>query len=132
MKKISKQRGFTLIEVLVALAIIAIALPALMVSIGQQLDGTAYIRDKTIAQWVALNKMAELRLANNVTGKLPENKSSGKEEVANRDWYWTVKTKRFTQEFMEDMTGVEITVRDKDDDGVSPLITFYGVMQEIK
>lgn len=124
-----KSRGFTLVEVMVALAVIAIALPALLFSVMQQLDGTAYIRDKNIAQWVALNKMTELRLTNSFSGKVPASKMVGKEEMAGRDWYWTINSKRFPQKELKDMYGIEILVRDKDDDKKSPIVTLYGVLQ---
>ncbi|MFT5335623.1 MAG: general secretion pathway protein I, partial [Halioglobus sp.] len=55
-------KGFTLIEVMVALAVVAVALPALMLTLNQQIDGTAYIRDKSLANIVAANKLEEIRL----------------------------------------------------------------------
>ena len=57
-----RARGFTLVEVMVALAIVAIALPALLMALYQQIDDTAYLRDKTLAYMVAENKLAEIRL----------------------------------------------------------------------
>jgi general secretion pathway protein I len=53
------ERGFTLVEVMVALAVVAIALPALLVALSQHVDGTGYLRDKSLAQMVAANKLAE-------------------------------------------------------------------------
>ena len=63
-----RARGFTLVEVMVALAIVAIALPALLMALYQQIDDTAYLRDKTLAYMVAENKLAEIRL---VIGSVP-------------------------------------------------------------
>ncbi|HHW2343666.1 TPA: type II secretion system minor pseudopilin GspI [Pseudomonas aeruginosa] len=51
-------RGFTLIEVLVALAIVAIALAAAIRAVGLMTDGNGLLRDKSLAQ----SRLAELRL----------------------------------------------------------------------
>ena len=57
------QSGFTLIEVLVALAIVTIGMGALLAALGSSADSTGYQRDKTFAEWVALNRIEEVRLA---------------------------------------------------------------------
>ena len=54
--------GFTLIEVLVAMAIISFALPALMFLIVQQIQTTRELRDQTVAHWLAENQLQRLRL----------------------------------------------------------------------
>ncbi|MBO1113439.1 type II secretion system minor pseudopilin GspI [Bordetella petrii] len=56
------QRGFTLIEVLVALAIIAVAMGAAMRATQVMLDNSRAIRDKTLALLAADNALAQLRL----------------------------------------------------------------------
>ena len=58
----SEQLGFTLIEVMVALLVVGIALPALMFQLGAQLDATDRFRQQTIASWVAKNQMSHLQL----------------------------------------------------------------------
>ncbi len=55
-------RGFTLIEVLVALAIVAIGMAAVMGALTSSANTISYLRDKTFAQWVALNQIANLRV----------------------------------------------------------------------
>jgi type II secretion system protein I len=57
--------GFTLVEVLVALVVVAIGLAALMVAVSGTARTSGYLRDKTLAQWIALNRLAEVRLTVN-------------------------------------------------------------------
>jgi general secretion pathway protein I len=61
---ISKQliRGFTLIEILIALVILSIALTAIIKATSQNIKDTFYIQQKTIATWVGLNAINEARL----------------------------------------------------------------------
>lgn len=80
--------GFTLVEVLVALAVLAIALGALVKGGGSAAANAAYLRDKTLAQWVAMNKVAELRLAPTWPAL---GVSRGRAEMAGREWAWTVR-----------------------------------------
>jgi len=87
-----RARGFTLVEVMVALAIVAVALPALLLALSQQADDTAYLRDKTVAQMVAANKLAEIRLIVGSTRNLQAGRSNGVETMVGRDWHWWVET----------------------------------------
>jgi general secretion pathway protein I len=60
----SRRSGFTLIEVVIALAIAAVSLGALTATISQMVDGSSSIRERTYASWIAQNRIAEMRLAN--------------------------------------------------------------------
>ena len=81
-------RGFTLVEVMVALAIVALALPALLVALSRQVDATGYLRDKSVAQMVAANKLVELRILSRARERLLEGSDSGVSEMAGREWHW--------------------------------------------
>lgn len=80
-----KSRGFTLVEVLVALVVVAVGMSALLGAIGAAADNTIYLRDKTFAQWVALNRVAEVRLAQKPPSK---GKTDGETELAGVRWHW--------------------------------------------
>jgi general secretion pathway protein I len=59
---VKKNQGFTLIEILIALAILSISLTAIIKATSQNIKDTAYLQDKTIANWVAVEIMNEARL----------------------------------------------------------------------
>lgn len=54
-------RGFTLIEILVAVAILAVALAATTRAASLATDGTLETRQRLLATWAAQNRVAELR-----------------------------------------------------------------------
>ena len=56
-------RGFTLVEILVALAILAVALAAGMRAVAQSADGATLLKQRTLALWVAQNRLAVAQLA---------------------------------------------------------------------
>lgn len=125
-----KNRGFTLIEVMVAVGILAIALPTLLLNMMGQIDGTTHLRDKLQAQWVAENVMAGIRIQNGLDGKVPEGDNSGSEELAGRQWYWKTRTRVFPQEDMSDMYGVEVSVwanEESKSDGA--LVQLVGILR---
>ena len=55
-------RGFTLIEVLVALVIVAISLAAGVKAAGALTQNAARLQTVSAAQWCAENQLSELRL----------------------------------------------------------------------
>lgn len=79
------QRGFTLIEVLAALAIIGLGLLAAIQAVTQTVNSASYLRDKTVAGWVALNKIEDVRLG---TAAPTAEKSEGVVTMAGREWRW--------------------------------------------
>jgi general secretion pathway protein I len=80
-----RSRGFTLVEVLVALMVVAIGLAALMTAVSATARTSGHLRDKTLAQWIALNRLTEVRLTLN---KLGQNTDTGQLEFANRTWHY--------------------------------------------
>jgi general secretion pathway protein I len=80
--------GFTLIEVLVALAIVAMGMAAVMSALSSSASTLTYLRDRTFAQWVALNQIANLRLSGQAP---PPGDSNGDTDFAGRSWHWSQK-----------------------------------------
>ena len=77
--------GFTLIEVLVALAIVTIGMAAVLGALTSSANTVSYLRDKTFAQWVALNQIATLRISGQMTAT---GNSDGNTDFAGRSWHW--------------------------------------------
>jgi general secretion pathway protein I len=67
MRAQTREEGFTLIEVLVALAIIAVAMSAAVRMAGLMTQSSGVLRDRSVAMIAAQSRMAELRLE----GRLP-------------------------------------------------------------
>jgi general secretion pathway protein I len=118
-------RGFTLIEVMVALAVVAIALPALLFLLFQQLDGAEYLRQRSVASWIAEDKLGELRLIVARQGALPEGEIAGETEVLDQDWSWWI-----DQEGTEvpGFIRVEINVARGIDQDAAPLHTLVAFL----
>jgi general secretion pathway protein I len=87
-------RGFTLVEVLVALAVVALGLTALMVAVSGTARTSGYLRDKTIAQWIALNRLTQVRLQVN---KLGDTQDTGQIDFAGQKWHYD--TRYFDTQF---------------------------------
>ena len=94
MRRGSVQTGFTLVEVMVALAIVAIALPALVFAYLQYVDSTGYLRDKLLATQVVENKWAEVQLLNAEKNFNLDGEQRGQYELAERTWYWRLKKEK--------------------------------------
>ena len=97
-------RGFTLLEVLVALVIVALGMVAVFGQVSQSLTATAIMRDKTLAYWIGLDRITELRLA----GEFPEvGERSDEIEMAGVDWVYRIKT---TAVGVDDFRRIDVTV----------------------
>lgn len=96
--------GFTLVEVLVAVAVLAIAMAAVISAMARQASNAGYLRQKTIALWVAHNRLAELQLSNEAPGT---GRSDGRVEMAGVEWEWQLSVKETDDERLR---RVDITV----------------------
>jgi general secretion pathway protein I len=81
----SRARGFTLLEVLIALAIVALSVGALLGTITSSASNIIYLKDKTLAEWVALNRLTEMRIDQTMPDK---GKRAGNTEMGGMKWQW--------------------------------------------
>ena len=101
------QTGFTLLEVLIALAVLAIAMGAIIGAATQSINTVATLRDQTFASWVALNQVHALLLESKPWPEEAEARS-GKAELANRVWRWEA---RFSKTDDPDLRRLDLSVR---------------------
>ncbi len=100
--------GFTLIEVLVALAIVAIGMSAVLEALTSSANTALYLQDKTFAEWVALNRIETVRLS----GTVPSPGTSNDDvDYAGRKWQWQQKV---TSTRIPGMVQIDIDVRPAD------------------
>jgi general secretion pathway protein I len=117
-----KFRGFTLVEVMVALAIAALGLAAVAASVSQMVDAAMTMQQRSYANWIAQNKIAELRLANIV----PEvSSTSGQAQYAGLEWDWRA---NISETGVENLFRVDVTVSQPGSDEI--LRTVAGFIGE--
>lgn len=81
-------RGFTLLEVMIALLVLALALLALMRTAAVQVDSFSGLRQRTLAGWLAQDLLAETRLGNPFP---PPGSSNGTRRFGASQWRWEVR-----------------------------------------
>jgi len=59
----SRSAGFTLMEVLVALAVVVLGMMAVVKALNDYTERTDRVRLKTLASWIATNKLTEMAVA---------------------------------------------------------------------
>ena len=116
----ARNLGFTLIEVLIALLIVATALgTAAKVTIGAATNGSA-LADRTAAQWVGLNQLGTLKLRR----QFPVRAESGKEEMMSRTWIWRQKAEATQVEEVLRVT-IDVRLEGADDDDLAASVTGF-------
>jgi len=105
--------GFTLLEVLVAVAILAFSLGAAIKTTSSSLNNAAYLQQRTLAHWVAMNTYNELQIFKK--WPTPGSKSDGTMLMAGHEWYWKVETNKSDEVGEYSIGAFVITVRDSEE-----------------
>lgn len=116
-----RSQGFTLLEVVVALAVIAMALAAATTAVSTNILNASGLQQRTYAHWVAMNKLTEMQLDD----QWPSIRTTkGSSLMARREWFWSMKVSK-TPDPYDLIRRVDVMVRlDEDDD--FPLVTLTG------
>ncbi len=120
------RRGFTLIEIMIAVAVFAVVAAALIKSTAMTARQTGLLQDKTVAGWLAENQLAQLRTSPRDPASFP---SAGRNRfnvsMAGRDWEVMVDIQNTEN---TDVRRVEVAVYRQDDldDPVRSLTGFVG------
>lgn len=116
----TKQRGFTLLEVMLAMAVFAIAGVALLGVADNNYRHISHIEEQMFANWVASNQLVEVSLDKTWP---PKNNRKGKVEMAGRTWYWQQKVIKTAN---KELRAVNMQVRlNEDDELVSASLLTY-------
>jgi general secretion pathway protein I len=96
--------GLTLLEVMIALFIFAVAGTAMMKTASDHINNVGLVEEITLATWVANNQLTRVQLDDQWP---PRNNQRGSEEMAGRTWYWQ---RTVTKTNDEDLRAVEVRV----------------------
>lgn len=88
-----------LIEVMVALAIVAIALSALVNNLNTLSDSHHYLRDQMVSRWVAANQLNQVFIEKKYFSQKP--KQRGKVKMMSQQWDWQLKTSKLDNNRLE-------------------------------
>jgi general secretion pathway protein I len=115
--------GFTLIEVVVAMAIVALGLMAVFRVVNDTVNNATYLRDRSFATWIADNQLTEIRLAAEVPSV---DETEGRVDYAGQAWRWTATV---SQTPVENIRRVDVSVRrdsDPEDSSLAQITGFVG------
>jgi general secretion pathway protein I len=119
----AKTNGFTLLEVLVAMAILAITLGTIIKTVSSYANNASYLKERTLAQWIAENKAAEYQLKKEFPAP---GRKEGEIDMANQQWQWQVKIST-TQDTRLRRLDISVYTESGDEENpISKLVTFIG------
>lgn len=118
------QHGFTLLEILVALAVLALSMSAVIKAASDYTASESHLRDRTIATWVARNVLAEQQVRQEWP-RVGEQKDTV--EMAGREWQWLART---TQTDEEELRRLDVEIRPADATDAEPLVTLSGFLMQ--
>lgn len=120
--KLRRLHGFTLLEILVALAVLALSMGAVIKATSDYTVSQVHLRDRTMATWVARNVLAEYQ----VRMEWPSiGERKGSMEMGGREWRWLA---RISQTEEAELRRLDVEVFPGDNEDTEPLTTLSGFL----
>jgi general secretion pathway protein I len=120
---VRRTEGFTLLEVLVALSVLALSMGAVIKATSDYTVSHSYLRDKTLSSWVARNVLVQYR----ITAEWPGvGERKGTLEMGSQEWAWTGK---ISQTDEDDLRRLDVEVRPMEAEDSEPLAVLSGFVQ---
>jgi general secretion pathway protein I len=116
-----KSRGFTLIEVLLALSVLAISLTALLKTTAQTINATNRIKEKSIKHWVEIQAITKIQLKAEQIH--PNHATTKRTEAFGQTWYWRAKLKPTAIKHIQQIT-IDVSSSNRGP-FTDPLVAFY-------
>lgn len=117
-------RGFTLIEVIVALGIIATAMASVMMTVSANVQNATGLKERTFAHWVAMNKMNELLIENESEWPAVK-KTDGSVLMAEHEWFWEQEVEKTEVDTIR-RVHIRVRVNEEDEFPMTTLVGFVG------
>ncbi len=117
-------RGFTLLEIMVALAVLALAMGALIKTASDFTSNQTYLRDRTMTAWVARNVLVQYQL----DAQWPRvGEKKGTLKMGWQEWEWLADISQ-TEE--EKLRRIDVEVRALDSDDDDPITVLSGFLKQ--
>lgn len=124
-KRLQHTKAFTLIEVMLALAIFSIAGLAFIGTTNSAFTNTILLEEKMYANWVAANRLVDIKLEK----KWPlQNNKKGDVKLAEQTWYWQQKIIKTTDDNLKAVV-ISVSKTEKSTsstDNISELVTYVS------
>ncbi len=117
-------RGFTLLEIMVALAVLALAMGALIKTASDFTSNQTYLRDRTMTAWVARNVLVQYQLDN----QWPRvGEKEGTLKMGWQEWEWLAD---ISQTDEEKLRRIDVEVRALDSEDDDPITVLSGFLKQ--
>lgn len=113
-------KGFTLLEVMLSMAVFSIAGLALLSTANTNITNLNSLEEKIVASWIASNQLVEVNLINKWP---PDKEAKGSVELAGQQWYWQQKVLETADDDLRQLT-IEVRIEEKSEQETSSLVTF--------